>query len=779
MASSVISLGIQVEGEQTFTSALRNMDQQSKALSASLQQIQTSMSPFSRGLSGTVQTVQNYSQQLQIQKERLAVLSQQYQSSSQHLETLRQRLEAARQSGNPEEISRAATAYNRQAAEVARLSTEMSRTQTAANGAKNALLGMASGAIKSGISGITTGITAMVKGIQQVATAAAQVGSKVIGEMDKLVKGLAGTGVAAVAGLGKIAFDYNSQMENYVTNFGTLLGSTEAAVAKVDELKKMAAATPFGMEDLASATQTLLNFQIPADKTTTILKQLGDISMGNKEKLASLATVFGQVSSAGKLTGQDLMQFINAGFNPLNEISKKTGESMEQLRDRMSKGGITVKEVEQAFISATSAGGQFYNGMEAASKTTSGLISTLKDNAKSLVAEVFEPMSNSIRDKLLPAAIGYIEQLTTSFRERGLTGLVQSVADILGGILDTIASKGGDIISKVADGVADAVDAIASKADNFLKAGDTVIKAVFDGMNKVLPKIAELAGKVAPLVIEAIVKYKSTLLNNGILMINQIVQGMAQNLPKITQETSTLVKTLLTTLTQNLPSILKAGGDILMAVINGIRENMTQLSQTISTVMKSLIEWIVEHLDELLAAGVELLEAVAEGLIDALPTLLGKVPEIIGSLVKAFVNLMGSMVDIGRQLIEGVWKGIQNAGNWLKDKFTGFLGNIIDGVKNFLGIHSPSRVLRDEVGLMMGRGIAEGILSSGRYVQAAYDRIMPTTGRMALPADSVAVAARTISSDPTGQMAGVFQDNRPIILRLNDRELGRAVRGYV
>ena len=88
---------------------------------------------------------------------------------------------------------------------------------------------------------------------------------------------------------------------------------------------------------------------------------LGAVALGNKEKLSSLALVFGQVSSAGRLTGQDLLQFINVGFNPLNYIAKRTGESMEELRDRMSRGAIGVEEVEQAFIDATSNGRSIKN----------------------------------------------------------------------------------------------------------------------------------------------------------------------------------------------------------------------------------------------------------------------------------------------------------------------------------------------------------------------------------------------------------------------------------
>lgn len=229
--------------------------------------------------------------------------------------------------------------------------------------------------------------------------------------------------------LGKTGIEYNSQMENYTTNFRVMLGSQEDAIKEVTELKKMAAKTPFGMEDLAEATQTLISFQVPAQKVNEILSMLGDVALGDKQKLSGLALVFGQVSSAGKLQGQDLMQLINQGFNPLNYIAQRTGESMGQLRDRMSEGGISAKEVEQAFEDATSAGGMFYKGMDEASKTFDGQMSTLKDNLHALIGEAFEPMSDMLKNELIPDISRCVDTLSSGFADADevVSGLNESL----------------------------------------------------------------------------------------------------------------------------------------------------------------------------------------------------------------------------------------------------------------------------------------------------------------------------------------------------------------
>lgn len=190
----------------------------------------------------------------------------------------------------------------------------------------------------------------------------------------------------------KYGTSYNMSIESLSASFETLLGSADKAKSKMEELRKYAAETPFSLNGISEATKTLLSFQVPAEETQGILEQLGDISLGNEQKLQGLSLVFGQTASAGRLMGQDLLQFINNGFNPLNYIAQRTGESMEELRDRMSKGGVSVDEVKQAFVDATSAGGQFYKGTEKGAQTTAGRLSTLKDNFAALAGQIAESL---------------------------------------------------------------------------------------------------------------------------------------------------------------------------------------------------------------------------------------------------------------------------------------------------------------------------------------------------------------------------------------------------
>ena len=195
--------------------------------------------------------------------------------------------------------------------------------------------------------------------------------------------GLAAVGAAAFA-FGKNILGAAADAEMTQTSFEVMLGSAEEAQKFVKEMKDYAAATPYETADIAKASQTFLSFGMDVESSQEAVRMIGDIAMGNKTKFDSLSLAFAQVQSTGKLMGQDLLQMINQGFNPLQIISEKTGISMAELKDRMSDGSISAAAVSQAFKIATSEGGRFYQGSEKGSQTLAGVWSTLKDSGTQL-----------------------------------------------------------------------------------------------------------------------------------------------------------------------------------------------------------------------------------------------------------------------------------------------------------------------------------------------------------------------------------------------------------
>lgn len=230
-------------------------------------------------------------------------------------------------------------------------------------------------------------------------------------------------GVAVLKQLGSEIIRVRGEFQAADTAIQTLLGSKEKADALMAQVREYAKISPLEFSDVTSATQMMLGFNIEAERVPRYLQAIGDVSMGNTQKFNSLTLAFSQMSAAGKLMGQDLNQMINAGFNPLQIMSEKTGKSIATLKDEMSKGAISAEMVQQAFIDATSAGGRFYNMSENASKEINGQLSMMQDALDSVFNELGQKSEGVIMDGI---------QMTTSLIEN-----YETVGKVLAGLVVT------------------------------------------------------------------------------------------------------------------------------------------------------------------------------------------------------------------------------------------------------------------------------------------------------------------------------------------------------
>lgn len=219
----------------------------------------------------------------------------------------------------------------------------------------------------------------------------------------------------AALGLGKLAKDFasagisfNASIEQYQTSFEVMTGSAEKATQITQQLKQIAANTPFELPQLADTTQLLMNYGFTADDAMEKMQMLGDISQGSADKMTRIATAYGQMSSAGKVSLEDVKQMIEAGFNPLQEISKSTGESMASLYDRISDGSLSVDEITASMERSTSAGGKYFQSMDKQSQTLNGKISTLKDTFNEFAGKAMQGLSDVLSNTVIPALTGVL-----------------------------------------------------------------------------------------------------------------------------------------------------------------------------------------------------------------------------------------------------------------------------------------------------------------------------------------------------------------------------------
>ena len=229
-------------------------------------------------------------------------------------------------------------------------------------------------------------------------------------------------GAGVLKALGSEMIRVRGEFQSMQTAIETMVGE-DIAGRLIPQIKELATISPLTMSDMVGAEKMMLGFNIQAEDTIKYLKAISDISMGESSKFNSLTLAFSQMSAAGKLMGQDLNQMINAGFNPLQIISEKTGKSIATLKDEMSKGVVSAEMVQQAFIDATSAGGKFYNMSENASKTINGQLSMMQDALNSVFNELGTKSESVIMDGI---------QMTTSLIQN-----YETVGKVLAGLVVT------------------------------------------------------------------------------------------------------------------------------------------------------------------------------------------------------------------------------------------------------------------------------------------------------------------------------------------------------
>ena len=602
-------------------------------------------------------------------------------------------------------------------------------------------------------------------------------------------------GVATAMGTGiALGVKYNASIEQYQTSFEVMTGSADKAAEVIERLKKVGAETPFELPELADTTQLLMNYGFTADDAMDKMMMLGDISQGSADKMSRIATAYGQMSSAGKVSLEDVKQMIEAGFNPLQEISESTGESMASLYKRISKGTLSVDEITASMERATSEGGKYFQSMEKQSQTVNGLISTLKDNAQQLLGEVVKPISESMAKELLPSAINALEQLTTAFQTEGVDGLIQAGGQILSNLLLGISQKIPTAITTAVGVITTFIDNITANIPQFLSAGGQIISSILSGMMQLLPSIGTFAITLVTQLYEQITAQAPVLLQKGYELLNNLITGFVEAIPEALPKVLDFIQGIGNKLAEAAPVMIKKGFDLLGKLVEGIVQAIPILIAKVPTIISTFANVINDNFPTILAKGVGLLWELIKGIISAIPDLIANIPKIISAIVDtlmafqwlslgrniikllkdgimgmvgavksagikifdtirntminlpstlsnlgksaiynlsstisglassaktaalkvasaietAVLKLPGKMLSIGKNIVKGLWNGISGMVGWITDKVMGFANSVLGGIKKALGIHSPSRVMRDQVGKMMALGMGIG-----------------------------------------------------------------------
>lgn len=403
-----------------------------------------------------------------------------------------------------------------------------------------------------------------------------------------------------------------------------------------------------------------------------------------------------------------------------------------------------------------------------------------------------------------------------------LPGMIQTGSNILlalingvTGSLPQLVSAAAQIVSMLVQGLAQAlptllpaavqmittlITALIEQAPMLIQSGMQLLQGLVQGIMNSLPTLIAAIPQILQALLTAFTTALPTVLNIGVDIILNIVNGLVSAMPQLVAMLPTVIQTLINTFTENLPGIVQVGVNALVKLIDGLSQAIPQLVGYIPQIIASIVNTLASNLPQILQAGVQILITLAGGLAKAIPQLISQIPAIVRSIWNGFTSV--NWGEVGLNIITGIASGIAGAAGKLVDAAVNAAKDALNWVKDKLGIHSPSRVFRDEVGVMIGRGMAVGIDRSRNTVNRSLGQLadgltldgytfgMPTPV-MSLPANACQMV-NGMQSNQQGMQSQLdellaevkaFHEDMPFILQqlginIDGREFGRAVRRY-
>lgn len=457
---------------------------------------------------------------------------------------------------------------------------------------------------------------------------------------------------AAFAGVAAIGVKYNATMETYQTSFEVMTGSAEKAADTVDRLKNIAASTPFEMPNLADTTQLLMNYGFTADEALDRMQMLGDIAQGSADKMNRIAAAYGQMSSAGKVSLEDVKQMIEAGFNPLQEISETTGESMDSLYQRISDGAISVDEITASMQRSTSEGGKYFQSMEKQSQTFSGQLSTLKDNAQGLLGNLTEGVFEKLAQDILPKINEVVSLINDAFESEGLNGVMsvlQSMVPQLEPVLnfiDTLREKlnGLGIDPMMFAGAVAAAGPMLIVLGKVVSIGGSVMGTV-SKLGSVFSALASPVGIVVAAIAAAAAAFAYLMSTN-----EEFRTSIMETVSNLGKTLGPVLETIGGTLMELGATLLTAIGETLQTLAPTIAQIVSmvgELLNAIAPVIAQLVTSLVPVLEQLITMGLQIIEMVLPVVADILAQLMPviiQIVELVGNLVAELAPLISQLI---------------------------------------------------------------------------------------------------------------------------------------
>ena len=542
-------------------------------------------------------------------------------------------------------------------------------------------------------------------------------------------------------------------------------------------------------------------------------------------------------SNAYKTAGMSANEYMETvtsfSASLLQSLNKDTAKSAEvadmaitDMSDNANKMGTSMESIQNA-----------YQGFAKQNYT-------MLDNLKLGYGGTQEEMQRLLKDATAISGIEYnIDNLSDVYQaihviqgELGITGTTAKEASTtIQGSISSLKSAWSNMLTGIADDNADfgtlvtnLNDSLITALNNILPRIDVILSGVSElivtGANEILPNLINIGISAITNLIQGISLNLPQVLESAKTIMSSLMNGFIEVLPELTNIAFQLIETFVTSLIEMLPQILEAGILLLTELINGIANSLPTLIPTIVNAVILMATTLIDNVDMLIDAAIQLIMGLADGLIEALPILIEKAPEIIQKLIDAFarnfpkiiqaggeligklvMGLLGSaykllevapqliqnilsgikeqfgaIVETGGNLISGIWEGITGKWEWLKEKIFSFATGITDSIKEFFGIHSPSKLFEDEIGVNLALGLGNGFRNQMETVKQEMQNVLPSGKDFNMDMTSQSELSRGIFSIETMEKAFTRAlKNMNLVVEIDKEKLGEITTGIV
>lgn len=416
----------------------------------------------------------------------------------------------------------------------------------------------------------------------------------------------------------------------------------------------------------------------------------------------------GKLQTAMKVGGAAVAAVTTATAALTTGIAAATGKTAEygDNIDKMSQKMGMSAQAYQEWDAIMQHSGTSMETMKAGMKTLANAVES-GNEAFQRIGLTQEQIASMSQEDLFAATIAGLQNVDSETERTYLAGqLLGRGATELGALLNTSAEDTEKMRQRVHElgGVMsdDAVKASARYQDSLQD-----MKTAFGGlsrnmMSEFLPSIATVMDGLGNLFSG----------NGGLDQIREGISEFAgkisEELPKFVEVGSQILMALVDAIVENLPTLLGTAAELIVTLAVGLINELPKLLEKAPEIIAALVGAIINAAPQLLQAAGQLILTLAKGIANGFSQLIQKGREIVQKVKDGVLGAVSSLADAGMNLVRGIWNGISNGLGWIKNMISGWVGNVVSFIKNLFGIHSPSSVMRDEVGVFLAKGIGVG-----------------------------------------------------------------------